>query len=147
MSKQPLPAPTASTVSPCPTLIQISRTPRHWKITQHHRTTRPPPTFRQQEFVRKVWPILSLAKVTFSLWSILQYGCYSSEDLKDDNISYCLPCSLKIDIYARFNISVAAFAVISASYPNMTGKPTGKPTDPAFAEVKSFRRFIFTAPV
>ena len=43
MSKQPPPAPPASAVGPCPTLIQISRTPRHWKFTQHHRTTRPPP--------------------------------------------------------------------------------------------------------
>ena len=43
MSKQPPPAPTASAVGPCPTLIQISRTPRHWKFTQHHRTTRPSP--------------------------------------------------------------------------------------------------------
>ena len=46
MSKQPPPAPTASAVGPCPTLIQISRTPRHWKFTQHHRTTRPPPVRR-----------------------------------------------------------------------------------------------------
>ena len=30
MSKQPPPAPTASTIGPCPTIIQISRTPRHW---------------------------------------------------------------------------------------------------------------------
>ena len=43
MSKQPPPAPTASAVSPCPTMIQISWTPRHWKFTQHHRTTPPPP--------------------------------------------------------------------------------------------------------
>ena len=43
MSKQPPPAPTARTVGPCPTLIQTSRTPRHWKFTQDHRTTRPPP--------------------------------------------------------------------------------------------------------
>ena len=41
MSKQP--APTARAVGPCPTLIQTSRTPRHWKFTQDHRTTRPPP--------------------------------------------------------------------------------------------------------
>ena len=41
--KQPPPAPTARAVGPCPTLIQISRTPRHWKFTQDHRTTRPPP--------------------------------------------------------------------------------------------------------
>ena len=43
MSKQPPPAPTASAIGPCPTIIQISKTPRHWKFTQHHRTTRPPP--------------------------------------------------------------------------------------------------------
>ena len=43
MSKQPPPAPTASAVGPCPTLFQTSRTPRHRKFTQNHRTTRPPP--------------------------------------------------------------------------------------------------------
>ena len=42
MSKQAPPAPTASAVGPCPTIIQISRTPRHWKFTQHNRTTRSP---------------------------------------------------------------------------------------------------------
>ena len=40
MSKQPPPAPTASAVGPCPTFLQISWTLRHWKLTQHHRTTR-----------------------------------------------------------------------------------------------------------
>ena len=30
MSKQPLPAATASTIGPCPTVIQVSRTPRGW---------------------------------------------------------------------------------------------------------------------
>ena len=43
MSKPPPPAPTASATGPCPTTIQISRTPQHWKFTQHLRTTRPPP--------------------------------------------------------------------------------------------------------
>ena len=43
MSKQPPPAPIASAIGPCPTLIQTSRTPRHWKVTQDHRTTRPLP--------------------------------------------------------------------------------------------------------
>ena len=37
----PPPAPSASAVGPCPTLIQISRTPWHWKFTQNHRITRP----------------------------------------------------------------------------------------------------------
>ena len=45
MSKQPPAAPTVSAVSPCPTLTKISRTPRHWKFTQHHRTTRPSPPY------------------------------------------------------------------------------------------------------
>ena len=49
ISKQPILAPTASTVGPCPTLIQISKTPRHWKFTQHHRTTRPPPSNKEEE--------------------------------------------------------------------------------------------------
>ena len=40
MSKQPPPAPTVSAVGPSPTVIQISRTPQHWKFTQHHCTTR-----------------------------------------------------------------------------------------------------------
>ena len=68
MSKQPPTAPTASAVGPCPTVVQTvgrpgtgsllssiappdnplpccnpnCRTPRYWKFTQHHRTTRPP---------------------------------------------------------------------------------------------------------
>ena len=51
MSKQPPPAPTASTVGPCPTIIQISWTPRHWKFTQHHRTTRPHPNIVEVDIV------------------------------------------------------------------------------------------------
>ena len=69
MSKQPQPAPSASAVGPCPTviriegrpgtgslpstiappdhprhtIIQFSRTPLHWKFTQHRRKTRSPP--------------------------------------------------------------------------------------------------------
>ena len=41
MSKQPLTAPTARVIGPCPSIIQFSRTPRNWKFTQRHRTTRP----------------------------------------------------------------------------------------------------------
>ena len=32
---------------PLPYCNQNCRTPRHWKLTQHHRTTRPPPCFVQ----------------------------------------------------------------------------------------------------
>ena len=48
MSKQPPPAPIASAIGPCPTIIQISRTPRHWKFTQRLHTTRPPPCKNEQ---------------------------------------------------------------------------------------------------
>ena len=49
MFKEPPPAPTASAIGPCPTIIQISRTPRNWKFTQHLRTTRPPPRFLETQ--------------------------------------------------------------------------------------------------
>ena len=42
MSKQSPPAPSASAVGPCPTIIQISKMARNCKFAQHHRTTRPP---------------------------------------------------------------------------------------------------------
>ena len=45
------PAPTATVVGPCPTLIQTSRTPRHWKFIQHHRTTRPHPSSKGVSFI------------------------------------------------------------------------------------------------
>ena len=43
LSIQPPSAPTASTTGPCPTVIKVSRTPQHWKFTQHLCATRPPP--------------------------------------------------------------------------------------------------------
>ena len=49
MSKQPPPAPTARAVGPCLTLIQTSRTPRHWKFTQDHRTTWPTPRQKKKD--------------------------------------------------------------------------------------------------
>ena len=57
MSKQPPPAPTARAVGPCPTLIQTSRTPRHWTFTQDHRTTRPPPIKPGRCFLRRLYDL------------------------------------------------------------------------------------------
>ena len=54
-AKQPRPAPTASTIGPCPTIIQISRTPRHWKFTQHLRTTWPPPPIKWSLWMTMKW--------------------------------------------------------------------------------------------
>ena len=46
---------TASAVGPCPTLIQISRAPRHWMFTQQQRTTRPPPVLEDHPNLGKVY--------------------------------------------------------------------------------------------
>ena len=56
ITKPPPPAPTASTVGPCPTIFQTSRTPWHWTFTQHHRSTRPPPPLwlRDQVFLSRI---------------------------------------------------------------------------------------------
>ena len=43
MSKQPPPAPFCKRSRPLPYCNPDCRTARHWKFTQHHRTTRPPP--------------------------------------------------------------------------------------------------------
>ena len=44
MSKLPPPAPTTMRNRPLPYYHPNCRTPRHWKFTQDHRTTRPPPS-------------------------------------------------------------------------------------------------------
>ena len=83
MSKQPPPAPTASTVGPCPTLIQISRTPRHWKFTQHHRTTRPPPEVKELGYPKKkklikmagMWGWVGWVGMVRRYWVNFQYRC------------------------------------------------------------------------
>ena len=43
MSKQPPPAPTASEVGPCPTIIEIVGRPGTGSLVRNLRTTRPPP--------------------------------------------------------------------------------------------------------
>ena len=66
MSTQPPPAPTASAVGPCHTKIQVSRTPRHWKFTQHHRSTRPPPRY-------PVWQHTFVSPSAFSRRAVVSY--------------------------------------------------------------------------
>ena len=44
MSKQPPTRTYCKCSRPLPYCNPNCRTPRHWKFTQHHRTTRPPPT-------------------------------------------------------------------------------------------------------
>ena len=55
MSKQPLPAPTASAGGPCPTVIGIVRRPGTGTFPQHHRTTRPP-TAERAAGLKDRWP-------------------------------------------------------------------------------------------
>ena len=87
MSKQPPPAPTASAEGPCPTLIQISRTPRHWKFTQHHRATLPPLRINTKDAV-KTSPEEHVYSTTVITVSII---CHSSTDVdKETYVSMCL---------------------------------------------------------
>ena len=84
ISKQPSPAPTESAEGPCPTLIQISRTHRLWKFTQHHRTSRPSPSYiesRSYEVYLIQWhgmstladnPVLVSALESVQLLSVLR---------------------------------------------------------------------------
>ena len=88
MSEQPPPAPTASR-RPLPYSFQISRTPRHWKFAQHHRTTRPPPPPRSVDggmlhgglLVGKLiihQPRLTTARVFFLFLSVSQFDYFFS---------------------------------------------------------------------
>ena len=80
MSKQPPPAPTASAVGPCLTLIQMSRTPRHWKFTQHHRTTRPPPN--PYDYFEEMSPLFVTTEVPFE-----KIGKHMQDHAKAENLS------------------------------------------------------------
>ena len=81
MSKQPPPAPTASTIGPCPTITQISRTPQHWKFTHHLRTTRPPSqcvvkplAFYRGRVCKKVSDLISgYGRVVSTAWTKMAY--------------------------------------------------------------------------
>ena len=77
MSQQPPPTPTASATGPCPTIIQISRTPRHWKFTQHLRTTRPPPTQICPNTLLNSWDIMAGVLIIFLYCLVIpkQPGC------------------------------------------------------------------------
>ena len=98
MSKQPPPAPTAGAVGPCPTLIQTSRTPRHWKFAQDHRTTQPPLGVRDfNGFYHKwawqpYWPcdptnFLSSHKLSYTCIKFVKYSAV--EELRIDHKLRC----------------------------------------------------------
>ena len=73
MSKQPSPAPTASAVGPCPTISQIRRTPWHWKFTQHHHTTQPPPCSTERNGRLSIKQEKPLIGMSYSLKSSLSW--------------------------------------------------------------------------
>ena len=83
MSKQPPPAPTARAVGPCPTLVQTSRTPRHWKFTQDHRTTRPPPILVGQGPIA-----LAVGGGSLDILSLFHLFSFLSPSLEDYRLEY-----------------------------------------------------------
>ena len=83
MSKQAPPVPTASAVGLCPTIIQISRTPGHWKFTLHHPTTPGEESLSKQCTSRSdcssgaVWSGTTQFAILFaSFGTLLQYGIF-----------------------------------------------------------------------
>ena len=54
---------------PLPYCNKICRTPRHWKVTQHHRTTRPPRTYRSGDKKARKGNRNSKAQMT-TMWLI-----------------------------------------------------------------------------
>ena len=71
--------------SPCPTIIQISRMPRHWKLTKHHRTTRPPfPPMKRASTLPKIARFLLLI---ISVNGDLQKWCFVHLYYQNNRIS------------------------------------------------------------
>ena len=96
MFKQPPSAPTASAVSPCPTLIQISRSPRHWKFTQHHRTTRPPPTRICVDLEVDLVIKGSIDKQRFKLYAKFKRNMFISMSLNFGQLQHLESANLKV---------------------------------------------------
>ena len=72
MSKQLWPAPTASTVGPCPTFIQIDRMLQRWEFTQYHSTTQPPPPWNEYMIYRVPTIIANFRKKAYHQhWNML----------------------------------------------------------------------------
>ena len=94
MSKQPPPAPTESTIGPCPTVSQVSRTPWHWKFTQHLRTTRPPPKLRGSSSASFIF-VSFLDRGQYFLMSRPHFGRVSSScKTSQKDISLCKNCGI-----------------------------------------------------
>ena len=95
MSKQPPPAPNASAVGPCPTIIQISRTPRRWKFTQHHHTTRPPPIEKERfgklgHYGCLVLPAYFKIFVMMNAYCLNKFFCAYCRATNESDMQYCL---------------------------------------------------------
>ena len=114
MSKQPPPSPTASAIGPCPTIIQISRTPRHWKFTQHLRTTRPTPcklvtTFDDEKLPGLVCPKsvgASLCNIFIDMYNKIRKIVYQLALHKALNYSRLSLSRSRKDPLKHFEISV-----------------------------------------
>ena len=93
MAEHPPPAPTGSAVSPCPTTIQSSRTPRRWKFTQHHPTT--PGPLRQYFSLYRGWSGVR--------WPWVIFQCRASYSLDGSRAwAYCTCSGCGWGLFGRF---------------------------------------------
>ena len=87
MSKQPPPAPTASVVGPCPTVIQTVGRPGTGSFTQHQRTTRPLP-IKNKEHYEATMPVehKSAPQNTYRTESVQESNLNISGSLQSETI-------------------------------------------------------------
>ena len=79
----PPPVPTKSAVGHCPTLIQNSKTFRHWKFTQHHRITRPPPSVTELFFHWEIFHLMCWKyQKIHSCYALVNLLIFSSHSMK-----------------------------------------------------------------
>ena len=98
------PAPTASAAGLCPTLIQISKTHRYCRLTQHNRTTRPPHKFSKKMsysgglkpfvvtfFHRKTGVVYLIVDLLEEIW-YTRWKCVKIESKCGEHISFSIIC-------------------------------------------------------
>ena len=121
MSKQPPPAPTASAVGPCPTLIRLKE-PLHWKFTKRHRTTRlslptPPPTQKQMDNRR---PLLTVMQ------------CRAGQTVLSQDRSRKAKLRIPLNTAKHFIHQFQQFVYVSIYVPSVISKKTAAVCDVFF---------------
>ena len=131
--------PTASAVGPCLTIIQISRTPRHWMFTKHHCTTRPPPTGIQSIMIR----IIRILRNFFIFGQDFFLRMVRRKDRQRDLATFLRAVALSFSAFLELalgssaNVRLAKYARFSSHYTD----PFCQPRYHGKIDLQTFVRF------